>query len=344
MELLGINYDTGFGGAVGDRSRVEFDEEVVRRELRIIADDLHCRAVRISGDDPRRIALAAHVAIDAGLRVWFAPFPCDLTPSEQVPYFENCARQAEELRARDPETVLVLGCEISLFCAGFVPGAYLLDRIRNATDPASWAGFVPEDFTTVQRDVVAVARQHFGGNLSYAAGEWEDIDWSLFDFVGVDLYRSEDNAAEFGPLVRGYHTHGKPVVVTEFGCCTYRGAAEAGGMGWAIVDLAAKPRRLTGDHVRDESVQADYFTELMDTFETEDIHGAFWFTFAGYEATHDPDPRFDLDMASYGIVKVLKGQRGAAYPDMTWEPKELFHVMAERYDAGRRVGPQVVGD
>lgn len=334
MQLRGINYDTGFGGAIGDPSRVDFDLDVVRRELAIIAADLHCNAVRISGGDPERIRQAAHAAVDAGLRVWFAPFPIDLTPAQLLPYFERCAASAEEIRARDPETVLVLGCEMSLFCVGFVPGAHLMERIQNAMNPQTWVGYSPEaDFTAVLGDNLAVAREHFGGKVTYASGEWEEIDWSSFDFASVDLYRSADNAARFDQLVRGYRAHGKPVVITEFGCCTYRGAAAAGGTGWLIVDHLATPPVLNGDYVRDESVQATYFTELMDVFDAEDVHGAFWFSFAGYEARYDPDPKQDLDMAGYGVVKVLKRQRGTRYPDMTWEPKEVFDTIATRFGA-----------
>lgn len=316
MELRGINYDTGFGGAVGDRSRIAFEPEVVRRELAVIADELHCDTVRISGDDPERIVLAANAAVDVGLQVWFAPFPIDLTPAQLLPYFERCAASAEEIRARDPRTVLVLGCEMSLFSAGFVPGQFLLQRLRNAADPRSWAGFTPAaDFTETLNGIVAVAREQFGGAVSYASGEWEDIDWAPFDFAAVDLYRAAGNAADFPAVVRKHAAHGKPLVVTEFGCCTYRGAAEAGGMGWAIVDYTTTPRTLNNDYVRDESVQVAYFHELMDVFEAENVHGAFWFTFAGYELPHNTDPRRDLDMASYGVVKMVDGvpQRKAVF-------------------------------
>ena len=191
MQLRGINYDTGFGGAVGDRSRVAFDPAVVRHELSVIAGDLHGTAVRISGDDSDRLELAAHAAVDVGLQVWFSPFPADLTSAELEPYFIGCARRAEEIRAWDPEIVLVLGCEMSLFCKGFVPGEYLLERIRNAADPAAWAEFRPEaDFNQVLRDILASARKHFGGKITYASGDWEEIDWADFDFAAVDLYRS----------------------------------------------------------------------------------------------------------------------------------------------------------
>jgi hypothetical protein len=58
MRAKGITYDTGFVHR-GVISRKRFDPEQVERELRIIRDDLHCTAVRVSGGDPGRIELAA---------------------------------------------------------------------------------------------------------------------------------------------------------------------------------------------------------------------------------------------------------------------------------------------
>jgi hypothetical protein len=51
MRGKGINYDTGFypGGHI---SREHFDADVVRREMGVIARELRCTAVRISGGDP----------------------------------------------------------------------------------------------------------------------------------------------------------------------------------------------------------------------------------------------------------------------------------------------------
>jgi hypothetical protein len=57
MRGNGISYDTGFVRN-GGSSREPFDPEVVRRELRIIRDDLHCNAVRIMGGNPERLELA----------------------------------------------------------------------------------------------------------------------------------------------------------------------------------------------------------------------------------------------------------------------------------------------
>jgi hypothetical protein len=68
MRAKGINYDTGFLSA-GTSTHELFDPEIVRREMRIIKDDLHCTAVRITGGDPDRLEIAATHAAKAGLEV-----------------------------------------------------------------------------------------------------------------------------------------------------------------------------------------------------------------------------------------------------------------------------------
>ena len=65
MRGKGINYDTGFSPG-GRSSRATFDPDVVRRELQIIADDLHCTAVRVSGSYPARLTVAGEHAAAAG--------------------------------------------------------------------------------------------------------------------------------------------------------------------------------------------------------------------------------------------------------------------------------------
>jgi hypothetical protein len=72
--------------------------------------------------------------------------------------------------------------------------------------------------------------------------------------------------------------------------------------------------------VPDEGEQVRYFSELLDVFEEEGVDTALWFTFAGYSWPGELDP------GSYGVVRMLDATR--------WEPKAVFHAMAERY--GRR--------
>ncbi len=78
-------------------------------------------------------------------------------------------------------------------------------------------------------------------------------------------------------------------------------------MGWAIIERDADPPRLDSDYVRDEAEQVRYLEELNAVFADEGVDLAFWFTFAGYGLVHDAQPRHDLDLASYGLVRLLPG-------------------------------------
>jgi hypothetical protein len=320
----GINYDTGFAPG-GHHSRPHFDLAQVKDEIQVIAAELHCTAVRISGADPDRIAAAGELAAAAGLEVWFAPFPCELPLDVTRDLLLDCADRAEALRRDGAEVVLVTGCELSLFGAGFVPGDTFADRVPNL-----FSGDVPAvngQLSDYLGSVASAARQRFGGKITYASGPWEDVnlDWTPFDFVSVDGYRDAGNHETFGQEMRRRFRHGKPVVVTEFGCCTYRGAADRGGMGWAIFDQQAVPARLDADYVRDEGEQVRYLNDLLSIFDELGVDSAFWFTFAGFGLPHRDEPRADLDMASYGTVAIVD-ENGAK-----WRPKEVFHALAAAY-------------
>lgn len=42
-------------------------------------------------------------------------------------------------------------------------------------------------------------------------------------------------------------------------------------------------------------------------------------------------PRYDLDISSMSLVKLLKNGPGATYPDLPWEPKAAFREVARFY-------------
>ncbi len=331
MRGKGINYDTGFYPG-GVSSREQFDPAVVRREMRVIADELHCTAVRISGGDPGRLSVAGELAAAAGLEVWFAPFPCELGTEEMAPLFEDCADRAEHLRRSGAAVTLVVGCELSLFGAGFLPGGTVFERIAGlqaGAGPlrAAFAG-LPAKLNGFLGAAAESARGRFGGPLTYASGPWEPVDWGPFDVAAVDAYRDAGNAGRFRSDLRRHLRHGKPLVVTEFGCCGYAGAADRGGLGWAIIDQNAERPVLDGDYVRDETEQVTYLRELTGIFETEGVDLAFWFTFAGYSLVRDPDPRHDLDLASYGVVSMVPGGPGSGHRGLGWEPRLVFRALA----------------
>jgi hypothetical protein len=122
MRARGMTYDTGLV-VHGRISREYFDPAVVRRELTIIRDDLHCNAVQIIGGDPGRLELAADAAAGLGLEVWFSPYPLELDPEQILALFRDCAERAERLRQQGAEVVFVAGAELSVMNRGFLPAS-----------------------------------------------------------------------------------------------------------------------------------------------------------------------------------------------------------------------------
>jgi hypothetical protein len=338
MRAKGMTYDTGFVRN-GEISREGFDPEVVRRELAIIRDDLHCNAVQLIGGDPERLELAASYAAELGLEVWFSPYPLELTAGEILALFADCAERAERLRKAGTEVVFVTGVELSLMNRGFLPGNTLeerLGRLLSEPDRRERLAEVSARVNDFLGKAVAAVREHFRGRITYAAIPVERVDWTPFDIVSVELIRSAEVASQYREGVRVLVAGGKPVAITGFGSAAYRGAGDRGARAMEIIEYdkdTGAPVRLNGEYVRDEAGQATDLREVLEIFDSEGVDGAFVFMFALENLPHRPDgdPRLDLDMASPGIVKVLEGRHGDTYPDMEWEPKAAFTTVAECY-------------
>jgi hypothetical protein len=336
MRGKGVCYDTGFFNR-GVSTHEPFDPEVVERELRIIREDLHCTAVRLTGGDLERLKIAAGHAAAAGLEVWISPFTTDLTGDELLDFLAALADHAEGLRRQGAEVVLLIGSELSIVNRGIVPGETFEDRANLLTPSNPQLGqllaAVPARVNDLLAKAVTVVRKRFGGKVSYASLPFERVDWTPFDIVSTDAgYRSTETADRYADNLRALGAHGKPVAITEFGCCTYTGAANQAGHDIIEWDTAtASPAGLDGDYTRDEDEQATYLRGLLDILTAEDVDSAFVYTFARYDLPHRSDPDADLDLASCGVVKVLEDGRGQTYPDMAWEPKAAFTALADYY-------------
>jgi hypothetical protein len=338
MRLRGIAYETGFV-VRGATSRPDFDPEVVRRELAIIRDDLHCNAVQLIGGDPHRLEVAGGLAAELGLEVWFSPYPLELTPPELRSLLVECAERAEALRRGGAEVVFVAGVELSVMCRGFLAGdsteARLADLLGRPDLRRERIAEVRRRLDDFLGGALAEIRGRFGGPVTYASIPYEGIDWAPFDLVTVELIRSAEVADRFREGVRSLVAGGKPVAITGFGTATYRGAGDRGGRTMDIVEYDAgsgAPRRLSGLYERDEQGQAAYLRELLEIFQSEGVDAAFVYLFALSSFPHRPGgpPEADLDLASPGIVKVLEAP-GTTYAGLAWEPKAAFRAVAEFY-------------
>ncbi|MFN8170587.1 MAG: hypothetical protein U0R65_01830 [Candidatus Nanopelagicales bacterium] len=354
MRARGMTYDTGFV-VRGENSRPDVDPAIVRRELAVIRDDLHCNAVQIIGGDPERIESAADAAAELGLEVWFSPYPLELPPDEILALFRDCAERAERLRRRGAAVVFVAGVELSVMNRGFLPGGSPEERVHRLLGrPESRAETMRALAQAVNlflADAAAVVRERFDGPLTYASIQFEQVDWDRFDIVTYELIRSAEVADQFAEAVRVLALGPKPLAITGFGTAAYRGAGDRGGRVLEVVEYDSETRapvRLDDAYERDEAGQAAYLTELLEVFDAAGVDSAFVFLFAQHGFTYRPDadPTQDLDRASLGIVRLLDGARGQTYPDMAWEPKEAFAAVARQYGArtqrrprGCRTGP-----
>ncbi|MGH6653794.1 MAG: abortive infection protein [Actinocrinis sp.] len=341
MNWRGVNYDVGIEYGTRHHSRPTFDPDIVRRELHIIATDLHCNAVRISGTDPQRLTVAARYALDAGLDTWLSPQLIDRSPQQTLDYIVRCAEAAEGLRGHRDAVTFVLGCELTLFMNGIIKGRTMIERVRN---PATLLKLKLlkthnkplNEFLT--RATTAV-RQVYKGPLTYAALPIEAVDWTLFDIIGLDYYRAKRNRATYGQSLATWSVHDKPVVVTEVGLCPYQGAEDKGPHGFMIVEDApdgAGGMRLNGDYIRDEAMQARELIEMLRILEAAGADGTFVFTFVTPALPHSTQPRLDLDLGGFGLVTTHTDREGTRYPGLPWDPKPSFQAVADHYAAATR--------
>ncbi len=357
MNRRGVCYDVG--RVLWDQDwRPQFSAAEARRELAIIRDDLHCNAVRICGQDVERLIAAGEAALDLGLEVWLSPELWDRSPEETLGYLAGAAERAEELRrARPGRVVLSVGSELSLFMSGILEGDSVFGRLEHPSfGETIRSGAHNAKLDRFLASAADAARSVYRGPLTYASVPLEQVDWSRFDWVGLDLYREARIRDRFDEILAPYVRHDRPVAITEFGCCTYRGAADQGGRGFAILDYDAgrdsTPPRLRGRYARDEAEQAREVSALLDIFDRAGVDATFVMTFVAPLNPYSDDPLHDLDMASYALVKSFGGRlgpmgttypdapwdrdrSGSTYPDMPWEPKESFRAVAGFYGASR---------
>jgi len=339
-----VSYD--IGRTLGINWRPSFDPEIIRGELKIIRDDLHCNAVRICGRDLGRLSTAGSIALDLGLEVWLSPELWGKSREATIAYLEQAAKVAETLRQASPGgVVLSVASEATLFTRGIVPGRTLMRRLA----------YLFREFNTGEHvgplraflaDAAKTARSVFRGPLTYASLIFESVDWSLFDFVGVDHYRDARVKARYVEMLEPLFAHHKPVVVTEFGMRTYHDADASGALGFGVTDpkslvlhqipivgRVVRPHLKKGSYVRDEEHQAREIVETLEILDAAGVDGAFVCTFVEPLSVFSDEPHYDLDMSSLGLVKTLGRGTGTAWPNMPWEPKKSFHAVAAFYAA-----------
>ena len=322
MNRKGVCYDVG-RVLEGSLQRPSFDAKVAHRELEIIKNDLHCNAVRIQGLEIDRLKVTSEEALRQGLEVWFSPEMFEKSQEETLEYLVDAAEVAESLLRDSPNIVFSLGSELTLFMQGILEGENLMERMSKPSfREAVMSGKHNKPVNEFLARANAAVRRVFHGKVTYFSLPFEKINWDLLDYTGIDLYRNSGVKEMYEKMLHAAFTYGKPVVIGEFGCCTYQGAEKLGGRGWEVAfemmadylgkklnvpagmaGLSEIPTRVDGHFVRDEGLQAGELQDQLSILDAAGVEGAFVFTFVAPLNYFNEDPRFDSDLPSYSLVK-----------------------------------------
>jgi hypothetical protein len=328
-----VCYDTGTLDFDGHMPRAHWRHPQVVSEIQAIRAQLHANTVNVMGSDHDRLIESATIAREQGLEVWVQPRLFDHAQPQLLEHIGEAARRAEALRRSQGGVTFNVGCEATLFVPGMVPGDNSFERIANLAT----SGPPPDMQRKLQvllAQMLAAARTSFQGPVTYSAGEWEEVDWSGFDLVAVNLYRDESNQATYVQQLRDYAAAGKPLAITEFGCQTYEGADRGLGLPWELFDPTSSLPRFAGPPpTRSEQTQADYLTELLELFRREPVFHAAIYELVSPDLPHAAEAMRDLDRASHAITRVIRDDPADPASPYRWEPKQAFHAAARIYQS-----------
>lgn len=353
--MRGVVYDCGllFGGK--NLSLEVFDERQVEYDMDVIANILNCNTIRLEGEDIGRLHKATLLAHKAGLRVFFNPWKHEADADETIKYISEAAKTAEQLRQQGVDLVFVAGCEYSLFSKGAFPGDTFDERLQWLITLAQRTGSqeaamkemnkANERLNAILARICKCIRKNFKGKLTYSSGTWEQIDWSLFDLVGVDYYRNGETEEAYLQGLDRYRI-GKPIVCMEMGCCAYEGAAAKGGFGFSV--LQGIDENGNGIYeggkvpVRSEKEQADYIETQLNLLHSAGINGVFVYVFR-YPIFPYRTSGCDQDMVSYALVKSFPTDHNRSNATPCWEPKEAFFRLGTVFTRLKNAGEKQHG-
>ena len=336
LSMYGVVYDVGlmFGGK--NLSVSNFRKEQVVYDMSIIKHVLNCNTVRIEGENLDRLSIATEEAHKQGLKVLFNPWKMEADSATTVDYMIRASKVAEKLRLKGADLIFVTGYEYTLFNRGVFPGDTFDKRIawlmKLGSMPNPMEEIQGKKLNLILQSMASQVRKNYHGKIVYSSGAWETVDWTNFDYVGVDYYHNNESDEQYIEGLNRYKSIGKPVIVMEMGCCAYQGAAERGGNGFSVfkgVDSNGNGIYEGGKKpVRDESVQADYISKNIDLLQKAGASGIMVYVFS-YPIYPYSKTGVDYDRVAYSLVKSFPSTDARNKQIPSWEPKEAFYRVGE---------------
>lgn len=333
--IKGINYNAGIEYDSSSNYGAKINLPALKKDLAMIKE-LNCNAIRMYGSHIDKLMLYSEEALKQGFEVWISPRIIGADEKQTVLFAIEAAKKTEALRKRYKKVVFIAGNELFLdsravfdapkiFNRGEFLQKYIKCTFAIKTKPnAEMKKFLSSTDKALNNLLAKLSRElrkHFHGKITYASLSWEKPNWKLFDMLSVNLYKDQWNSAYYAEELRKLKSYKKPIAITEFGVCAYKGASKLGG---SAHDIVIYPDKIIKEGIiRDEQEQADYIKELLELYAKEKIEAAFVFDFKEEWKIYSDDPRKDLDLSSYGIVKVM--------PDGKIVPKKALYVIKKLY-------------
>lgn len=346
LHYRGVAYDVGSNHETGqgELSRMVWSDELMRSEIDLVADELNANSVTIYGTALDRVEATVAYALDRGLHVWLQPRLMDGAQQDVLDFIGEVGGLGESFRRLGADIHLSIGCTHSIQTEGIMPGEFYHNRMGNAFPDADHHFLRPVgpiDDEDVARKLnafltkaAAVGRATFKGRITYSGGPFEDVDWSLVDYIGlVEYFYPHPSRAAYTEELNSYRRWGKPVMISEYGSFTYKDSHTKGLLGFDIVDRTVEPPTVFTGFVRDEQAQADFHLESLRLFDELGIYSVAVTELVHPTHPHSPDPRYDLDTASMTITKSIRDDYFDHLSTYRAEPKESFRAIARYYGA-----------
>jgi len=283
------------------------NDSFIDESISIIRNELKCNGLKIEGFFDLKIKTAAERAIQLGFdQIVLGPRYVDQSWEAYVDSVRRFAPIAEELRLKSSAVIFQVGLELLLDSRAI---------FKEETYPLRWANAGknlqkdPQCHSKLNRfveELMDAARESFNGDLTYASAYWERIDWDRVKvpFISATEYYDPNYAEGIAGSLQELKSEGKPVIVAEFGSCTYPGAWEHGGSGWS------------SSGIYDEEEQVRNIERYVNIFNgIGGLHACYLYMF--YQPKNPPNPAQE-----WSIVKLTEPNSGK------FSRKKSFHKYA----------------
>ena len=299
------------------------DKNIIEEELAIIKQDLGCNTVRLISDSNNKLIEAAEIALKLNLEPWVSNRLFGLNKKGACKELSELAIACEELRRRhQTKLVIVVANEPSLdtkFVWSLGP-PFSHSKLEHFFSKNKYNAKL--DLRTISSELAIQIKKYFNGPITLASGLWERIDWKLYDYVGVNLYINKYNKNVYENSIDEYLVYKKPIVITDFGCCTFKGASDYGGSGWYYASKNTV--------IYDEKEQADTIEKCIKIFKNMGVEGSFLLGYVEPKPFTRKKVLFGLEWlrfsaeGSYGIMNYFEREKEL-------EPKLSYETLKRIY-------------